>query len=209
MSAKGNLKISMVETSLSDTDLQKQDYGVVSTTLQRRGFEIFYECQTSTLTEFQRRLYNKVLVRAPKRFCFFLDPLIISFVLRDACDVSEVDYVWIYLDDGGEIGCSAGLRREDQNEGVNLAMRLLDRHLEKYVIDTYDRRTREDMLRVWETQLNLKECPTCANPSLTRTFTVIDHHKFRGWICSACAHHVILHIDVLSYLEQKAAKISC
>lgn len=197
----GDLKVSMVETNLSDLGLDGKHYKFAFNLLKEKGFEALYECQTSVLTHFQRELYEKIMANAPKGLEIFLDPIIVSFALRDACDISGSDYVWIGLEGNEEIGCSAWVRDEDREKVLELTIRLLRGHLEKYIIDAYDRQAREDMVKVWEAQFKLQECSVCGKTSLDRRPVIFNKHKLRGWFCSDCGHHIILHSDALKYLE--------
>lgn len=203
MSDMANLKVAMVEanpSSLGSLGLEGKDYGFASEILRQKEFEIFYECRTSVLTQFQRELYEKFLSETPRDLAPFLDPIILSFALKDACDFSGVDYVWLDLEEKDEIGNSAWLRKEDQKKVLDLAIRFLERHLEKYIIDAYDRRTRDDMVQIWEAQVKLQECPICRTSSLERRLIMTKKQKLRGWTCSSCGHHIILPSDALEYL---------
>jgi hypothetical protein len=196
-----DLSISNVETNLSDLVLNGKQYKSAFNLLKEKGFEALYECQTTVLTNFQRELYEKILALAPKGLEVFLDPIILSFALRDACDISGSDYVWIDLEGGGEIGCSAWVKDEGREKVSKSAIRLLRNHLEKYIIDAYDRRAREDMIKLWDAQLKLQGCPVCGENSLDRRPVIFNKYMLRGWVCSDCGHHVILHSDALKYLE--------
>ena len=200
MSDMANLKVAMMETNpsnLRSLGLEGKGYGSALEVLRQNEFEVFYECRTSVLTKFQKELYEKVLSEVPKDLAIFLDPIIVSFALKDACDFSGVDYVWLDLEGEDEVGNSAWVRKEDQKKVLDLAIRFLERHLEKYIIDAYDRRTREDMVRIWEAQVKLQECPICGSSSLERRLIMTKKQKLRGWTCSSCGHHVILPSDAL------------
>jgi hypothetical protein len=194
----------MVETNLPGIALQGHSYDEASERLRELDFDVFYDCRTSILSPGQRGLYDVILSRIPNDLKVFLDPIIVSFVLRDACDISEADYVWLDLEEGEEVGCSAWLKRGDHDAVLAEAMYLLERHLEKYVIDAYDRRTRDDMLRVWEAQLDLQECVICGDASPRRRLLDVADHKLRGWRCSTCGHRTVLHSDVLTLLRERA-----
>jgi len=84
---------------------------------------------------------------------------------------------------------------------LTLMTDLLLNHLEKYVVDAYDRLTREDMARVWEAQIELKECPVCGSNALTRRLVKRNAQELRSWVCSACRHHVILPSDALTFIR--------
>jgi hypothetical protein len=207
MSTRGRSRISMVETNLPGFALQGHTYAEASERLRDLDFEVFYECRTSILSPGQRGLYDVILSKLPNDLKVFLDPIIVSFVLRDACDISEADYVWLDLEEGEEVGCSAWLKREDQDAVLDEALYLLGHHLEKYVIDAYDRRTRDDMLRVWEAQLDLQECVICGDASPSRRVLAVADQKLRGWICSTCGHRTVLHSDVLALLRGRAKPV--
>jgi len=203
MGRADDLKVSMSEASLADLDLEGESYGVVSDLLKGRGLATLYECRMNVLTEFQRGLYEGVMAKVPKEIALFLDPIVVSFALRDACDISGVDFVWLDLEGDGDLGCSVWVREGDGDVVVALAFGLLRRHLEKYLIDVYDRGTREDMVRVWEAGLRLQECPICGEPSPERRVIAVNKRRFRGWTCTGCRHHVVVPSDVLDYLNSR------
>jgi len=200
MKEMGILRVSMVETNLRELDLESKPYTEAFETLRNLGLEVLYESRTSVLTPFQRELYEKTVKRAPKKVSVLLDPIVVAFAIHDACDFSGFDYAWLDLEGGDEIGNSAWARG-GQEEILNLAMRLMRRHLEKYVLDAYDRRTREDMIRVWEAQLKLLACPVCGESSLERRPILTNKHMIRSWTCTNCGHHVTVQADVLQYLQ--------
>ena len=203
MNDMSNFKITMIETNrlnLRELDLEGKSYDFAIQVLKRDDLEIIYECCTSILTQFQRELYEKLLQEFPKELSIFLDPIIVSFALKDACDFSGVDYAWLDLDGEDEVGNSAWVSKEDQKKVIKNTFRFLEHHLEKYVIDAYDRRTREDIARIWEAQLKLQECPICGSSDLERRLIVTKGQKLRGWYCSNCRHHVILPSDILECL---------
>lgn len=201
MDEMADLSVVMVETNLSDLTIGEKRYGDASTILKENSLEILYECRTSVLTEFQRELYGTITPKA-RDLTIFLDPIIISFALRDACDISGLDYVWLDLDGEEEIGCSAWVKGEDREVVRSLMHRLLKRHLDKYIIDAYDRRTRENMTRIWEAELKFHECAICGEASLDRQQIPSQNHHLRGWVCSNCGHHIILPTDILEHIEE-------
>ena len=201
MSSAEDLKVSMFEARPTDLDLEGKNYGASSNILKSRGLTVLYECSMKVLTEFQRDLYAKVIAKVPREITLFLDPITVSFALRDACDVSTVDYVWLDLETDDQVGCSAWVKEKDANAVIGLAVELLKRHLEKYLIDAYDYGTREDMIRIWEAGLGLQECPLCGAVSPERRVIVANKRKFRGWTCKSCGYHVIIPSDVLDYLN--------
>ena len=200
MKEMGILRVSMVESNLRELDLENKTYSEAFETLRSRGLEVLYESRTSVLTPFQRELYEKTIERAPKKVAILLDPIVAAFAIHDACDLSGLDYAWLDLEGEDEIGNSAWARGGEE-EIVNLAMRLLRTHLEKYVLDAYDRQTREDMMRVWEAQLKLLACPICGDSALERSPILMNKHMIRSWACTNCSHHVTVQADVLQYLQ--------
>lgn len=198
----GDLKVSMFETSIGNLDLEDKEYNTVSDLLKSLGLTILYESSMSVLTEFQRGLYESVMAKAPREMALFLDPIVVSFALRDACDLSGVDYVWLDLEGDDEVGCSAWVRKKDGDTVIGLAIDLLRRHLAKYLIDVYSRETREDMVRVWEAGLELQVCPICGETSLKRRLIATNKYRLRGWTCAECGHHMIVPSDALDYLNK-------
>lgn len=204
MTEMANFTVTIAETdsaSLKDLGLEGKSYDSASQLLRQSEFEILYECRTSVLTQFQRELYEKFLHDIPKEMAMLLDPIIVSFALKDACDFSGVTYVWLDLDGNDELGNSAWVKREDQKKVLDSVVSLLERHLEKYIIDAYDRKTREDLARIWEAQVKLEACSVCGSSSLERRLIVTNGRKLRGWICHDCANHVIVPSDALEYLN--------
>lgn len=208
MSSTVDLKVSMVEARSVNLDFEGKNYSAASNHLKSLGLAVLYECSMKVLNEYQRGLYTKVLAKVPREIALFLDPIVLSFVLRDACDLSGVDYVWLDLEGEDEVGCSAWVKDKDANAVISLAIDLLKRHLEKYLIDAYDHDTREDMIRVWEAGLGLKECPICGAASPDRRIITTNKHKFRGWTCKSCGYHVILPSDALDYLPSSKVAVS-
>jgi len=200
MNEMGRLRVSMVETNLRELDLENKTYTEAFEALRSRGLEVLYESRTGVLTPFQRELYEKTVKRAPKEVSILLDPIVVAFAVHDACDLSSLDYAWLDLEGEDEIGNSAWAR-DAQEEILSLAMRLLRAHLEKYVLDAYDRQTREDMVRVWEAQLKLLACPVCGESSLERRPILTNKQMVRSWVCADCGHHVVVQADVLKYLQ--------
>lgn len=197
-----DMKVAMSESNLTNVDLEGKNYGAASTDIKSLGLSIIYECRMHSLNDFQKKLYEKVIAKTPKNIALFADPIVVSFALKDACDISGVDYVWLDLEGENEVGCSAWVKEKDEDDVINLAISLLKRHLEKYLIDAYDRRTREDLANVWDTGLGLEECPVCGKTPIERRTIAANNYKFRGWTCSACGHHVIVTSDALDYLKR-------
>lgn len=203
MSSAEKLKVSMFETRAVNLDLEDKNYGAASDLLKGHGLVILYECGMKVLNEFQRGLYTKVMSKVPREIVLFLDPIVLSFALRDACDLSGVDYVWLDLEGEDDVGCSAWVKENDSDAVISLAVDLLKRHLDKYLIDAYDHGTREDMIRVWAAGLGLQACPICGVASPERRVIAVNKHKLRGWTCKGCGYHVILPSDSLDYFSGK------
>ena len=203
MSEVENYKIAMSETSIPDLDLEEKKYATVTSLLKSRDLSNIYECHMKTLTPFQRDLYEKVLTKVPREMSLFAEPIVVSFALKDACDVSGVDYVWLDLEGEDDVGCSAWVREKDRDSIISLAIDLLKRHMEKYIIDVNDRGTRDDLAKVWEAGLGLKECSVCGKSSPERRTIAANSYKFRGWTCSGCGHHVIVPSDTLNFLAHR------
>ncbi|MFH0897628.1 MAG: hypothetical protein V1850_06245 [Candidatus Bathyarchaeota archaeon] len=203
MSMAENLKVSMFEARTVNLDLVDKSYDAASNLLRRHGLMVLYECGMNVLNEVQRGLYSKVISKVPREIVLFLDPIVLSFALRDACDLSGVDYMWLDLEGEDDVGCSAWVNEKDSNAVISLAIDLLKRHLEKYLIDAYDHGTREDMMRVWDAGLGLQACPICGEASPERRVIAANEHKFRGWTCKSCNYHVILPSDSLDYFGDK------
>jgi len=196
-------KVTIVESNLHDLSLAAATYEPVSEELRKRGFEILYESCTDILTTFESELFQKMVARAPKDIAPLLDPIVMAFAIHDASDLSKTDYVWLDLEGNNEIANSAWVRKENQEEVIAIAFRLLERNLEKYILDTYDRRTRDDMVSVWEAQLSISECPVCGKNSLKRAPLQLGKKRLRGWACANCNHHVMVQTDVLDFLLSK------
>jgi len=203
MSDMGALRVTMVESNLPELSLITTTYKDAAEELRGRSFEILYESRTSILTTFQKELYEKISVRISKEKAMFLDPIVLSFAIRDACDLSRADYVWLDLEGDDEIANSVWTRKESQEDIITLAIKLLRRHLEKYILDAYDRHTREDLASVWEAQFKLEACPVCGQPSLKREPILTNTHKLRSWVCTNCGHYIMVQSDVLEYLLSK------
>lgn len=201
MNSVEDLRVSMFETSIAGLDLEGKSYSVISDVLKKRGLTLLYGCRTRVLTEPQRSLYEKMLIEVPREIALFMDPIVVSLALRDACDVSGVDYVWLDLEGDDDVACSCWMMEKDRAVVMGLTIGLLRRHLEKYLIDTYDHVTREDMVKVWEAGLGLEQCPICGKASPERRVIAASKRKFRGWTCKDCGHHVVVPSDILEYLK--------
>ncbi|MFQ6074835.1 MAG: hypothetical protein ACE5Z5_01695 [Candidatus Bathyarchaeia archaeon] len=199
-------RVAMVEAyppeSASKLGLEGKTYGFASNLLGKEGFELLYESRTGVLSPFQRELYEAFLKKVPEDLTRLVDPIVISFAVKDACDYSNVDYFWIDLEETEDVGNGAWVREKDRNHLLGLTVRFLESHLEKYVIDEYDRRTRENLTRAWEAQLKLPGCQICGANSLERGLIVIGGRKLRCWICPSCGHHMCLPSDVLDHLKR-------
>ena len=198
-----NLLVAIVETSIPHLgeDLVGKTLEEATSVLLGRDFELLCESKTSVLNPAQRKLYEQLLSKVPKKVTIFLDPIIVSFALKDACDLSNVDYIWLDLEGHDDLGNMVWTEKAKEDRILTLMNDLLLNHLEKYVVDAYGRLTREDMARVWEAQIALKECPVCGENSLTRRLVKRGARKLRSWVCSACRHHVILPSDTLEFIR--------
>jgi hypothetical protein len=204
MSEMGQLRVSMVESNLPELDLENKSYSLAFERLKSRGLEVLYESRTSVLTTLQRELFWKTVNRASNNIRIFLDPIVVSFAIHDACDLSDTDYAWLDLEGEDEVGNSAWTK--GGNEGIlDISEGLLKKHLEKYILDAYDRHTREDMVRVWEAGLKLLQCPICGESSLERKPIILNNNIIRSWVCSDCEYHVTVQTDVLNYLKNNGA----
>ena len=85
---------------------------------------------------------------------------------------------------------------------MDLAVVFLKNHVEKYLIDVYDRHTREDLVRVWEAELEIRECPICGGSLPKRQQIALNDYKIRGWVCRYCGHHMVVPSDALNYLSK-------
>ena len=204
MKEMGHLRVSMVESNLQELDLESKTYSEAVQTLRDQRLQVLYESRTSVLTPFQRELYEKAVRRAPKVIGLLLDPIVVAFAIHDACDLSGYDYIWLDLEGEDEIGNCAWVR-SGEIQILDLAGVLLRKHLEKYVLDAYDRQTRDDMVRVWEAQLKLLACSVCGESSLDRKPILTNGHVIRSWMCSGCGHHVTVQADVIRYLQSNGA----
>jgi hypothetical protein len=200
MKEMGLLRVSIVESNLPELDLENTTYSIAVEKLRNRGLEVFYESRTSILSPFQRELYEKALNKVPKEVSILLDPITVAFAIHDACDLSDLDYAWLDLDGDNEVGNSAW-SKGNHEEIVDIATELLRKHLEKYILDAYDRHTREDMVRVWEAQLKLLACPICGASSLERKPIILNNNVIRSWVCTSCNYYVTVQTDVLKYLQ--------
>jgi hypothetical protein len=198
------LRVSMVESNLPELDLENKTYNIASETLKNRGLEVLYESRTSVLTPLQRELYGKAVNKASKNISILLDPIVVAFAIHDACDLSSFDYAWLDLEGDDEVGNSAWVKGGHEDV-LGIAIKMLRKHLEKYILDAYDRHTREDMVRVWEAQLKLLACPICGGSSLERKPIIMNNNMIRSWICVDCGYHVTVQTDVLKYLQTEGA----
>lgn len=197
------LTIAIVETSVPKVgqNLMGKTLEQVTDVLSERGLELLYESRTSVLNESQRKLYERILKTIPRRWAIFVDPIIISFALKDACDRSSSEYIWLDLEGNDDLGNAVWTEKAREEDILRLMGEFLRNHLEKYVIDAYGRLTREDMARVWEAQIDIKECPICEANPLKRKLIKRNKQELRGWTCSKCRHHVILPSDTLKFIE--------
>ncbi len=213
MSAGGTaptLTIAMVETSVPNLgqDFIGKTLDEVADTLATQGLERLYESRTGVLSPSQRQSYERLLAAVPSKLTVFLDPIILSFALKDACDLSSSAYVWLDLEGNDDLGNAVWTETTRDDEILQLMTRLVQDHLEKYVIDAYDRLTREDMTRVWEAQIDIEACPVCGRTPLTRRLIKRSDAELRGWVCAGCSHHMILPADILAFIETNRAFFS-
>jgi hypothetical protein len=196
------LTIAIVETSVPNVgqNLVGKTLEQATDDFPERGLELLYESRTSVLNESQRKLYEKIFAKVPSKLTIFVDPIIISFALKDACDRSSSEYIWLDLEGNDDLGNAVWTEKAQEEDILRLMSEFLRNHLEKYVIDAYDRLTREDMARVWEAQIDIKECPICGANPLTRKLVKRNKQELRGWTCSKCRHHVILPSDILEFI---------
>ena len=146
MAKKDTVKPSMIESYPPELS---QELGVIGlsyeeafSVLKNTDLVLLYESSTGTLTERQRNLFENFWERASKELKAFLDPLIVSFAVHDACDSSDADYIWFDLAEGENISSCAWVKSGKDQEITKLAMELIEKHLEKYLIDAYDRQAR-------------------------------------------------------------------
>ncbi len=205
MNEASKAMVSMVESyppeSVINLKMESRPYDLAFNTLKARGSDLFYESRTGVLTPSQRELYEGFLKKIGTDLAKILDPIVIAFAVKDACDLSMVDYVWLDLEWGGDVGSCAWVKRKDYDEVFKLTVRLLSRHLEKYILDEYDRRTREDLTRAWEAQMRLPECQVCGTPSPERKLIAVEGGKLRGWSCPACGNQTNLPSDIMELLQ--------
>jgi hypothetical protein len=202
-----DMQVSMIETNLSNLELKGKKYAFAVKALEEAGLKTIYVYQTGVLTQSQRALYEHFTAKA-EDIAIPLDPILVSFALRDACDLSGLDYVCLDLEGDNEIGFSAWLRRENEEEVLALAVTLLKRHLDKYLLDAYDRRARENMVNIWEAQLSLQECSVCGATSLERDTMILEKSEVRCWKCPDCGRNVVLPSDILEHLREGLAQNS-
>lgn len=206
------VKIVMVEVYppelASSLSLQFKSYTFATNVLKTEGFLPFYEFHTGILTTTQRGFFEEIVSRAPKKIRVLLDPLIISFAVRDACDISGVEYVWLDLEENDDVGSSAWVKEKDIEQVSQTTFHLVESHIGKYLLDAYDRKTREDLERAWQAELRLPECQVCGA-------TVIERRKpplkasgltMRGWKCSNCGFQTLLPSDVLELVEKRRVR---
>jgi hypothetical protein len=197
------LTITMIETNIRDLEknLVGKKLSYASNSLSDRDLELLFQSSTSVLSTPQQKMYEIIVSNLPKNLMIFLDPIIVSFALKDACDSSNADFVWIDLEGSENVGNSVWVKREDEKEVLKLMQDFLKHHLEKYLVDAYDRWTREDLSGIWEAKIRLKECPICKGNPFDQKLIKINDQKLRGWICSACGHHTILPSDTLKFIR--------
>jgi len=185
--------------------LQSKSLTFAANILKTENFTPFYEFHTGVLTPTQRGFFEEIVSKAPRRLQVLLDPLIVSFAIRDACDLSGAEYVWLDLEENNDVGSSVWIREKDVERVQNVVFHLLESHIGKYVLDAYDRKTREDLERAWEAELKLLECQICGATVIERRHPPLkaDGVWLRGWSCSNCGFQMILPSDVLKLVERR------
>jgi hypothetical protein len=206
------VKIVMVESYppeiTSSLSLQSKSYTFAENILKTEGFVPFYEFHTGILTSTQRGFFEEMVSRAPKKIKVFLDPLIVSFAVRDACDLSGVEYVWLDLEKNDDVGSSAWIKKKDVEKLYQTTFHLIDSHIGKYLLDAYDRKTREDLERAWQAELRLPECQVCGATVIERKTPPlkVNGERLRGWSCSNCGFQTLLPSDELELVEARRVK---
>jgi hypothetical protein len=202
------LRVSLVESYpaefANDLGLAGKTLGEAAEILRSRRYDLFYQCRTSVLTESERASFTKVRSKMTGGLGVLLDPLTVSFAVKDACDVSGVSYIWLDLDGDGDAGNCAWIESKDHDHVLGLTIGFLERHLEKYVIDAYARSTRESMSRLWNAELEYSGCWLCGSSSMGRRLAKLKDHKLRTWVCPSCNFHVIAPDDILQLLGEYA-----
>jgi len=207
MSDDDKVKIVMVESYPSEIasslSLQSKSYTFAENILKTEGFIPFYEFHTGILTSTQRGFFEEVVSRAPKKMKILLDPLIVSFAIRDACDLSGVEYFWLDLEKNDDVGSSAWIREKDIEKLYETTFHLIASHIGKYLLDAYDRKTREDLERAWLAELRLPECQVCGATVIERKMPPMKFsgETLRGWNCSNCGFQTLIPSDVLELVE--------
>lgn len=206
------VKIVMVESYppeiTSSLSLQLKSYTFAENILKTEGFVPFYEFHTGILTSTQRGFFEEMVSRAPKKIKVFLDPLIVSFAVRDACDLSGVEYVWLDLEKNDDVGSSAWTKERAVEKLYQTTFHLIDYHIGKYLLDAYDRKTREDLERAWQAELRLPECQVCGATVIERKMPPmkVSGEIIRGWSCSNCGFQTLLPSDELELVEARRVK---
>ncbi len=208
MAKKDTVKTSMIESYPPELG---QELGLVGlsdeeafSVLKKTDMVLLYESSTGILTERQRKLFENFWDSASKELKAFLDPLIVSFAVHDACDSSDANYIWFDLAEGENISSFAWIKSGKDKEITKLAIELLEKHLEKYLIDAYDRQAREGIANLWNTDLAIPECWYCSSKnSMVRKVITVNDNKFRAWSCTKCSHNTVSPKDILEYLKKK------
>ena len=208
MAKKDTIKPSMIESyppELSqELGLTGLSYEEAFNVLKKTDMILLYESNTGILTERQRKLFENFWERSSKELKAFLDPLIVSFAVHDACDSSDADYIWFDLTEGENISSYAWVKSGKDQEVTKLAIELLGKHLEKYLIDAYDRQAREGIANLWNTELAIPECWYCSSKnSMVRKIITVNDNKFRAWACTKCSHNTVSPKDILEYFKKR------
>jgi len=201
-----SLRVSLVESYpaefAGDLGLAGKTLDEATEFLRVKEYDLFYECRTSVLTEPERIAFARVRTKMPGGLGVLLDPLTVSFAVKDACDISGVSYVWLDLYGDGDAGNCVWIASKDHDHVLGLTIYFLERHLEKYLIDAYARSTREDMSRLWNAELKFQVCWFCGSDSMKRQLVKLKGNKLRSWICMNCGFHVVVPDDILQLLGE-------
>jgi len=201
-----SLRVGLVESYpaefAGDLGLMGKTLDEATQILGAKEYDLFYQCRTSVLTDPERASFAKVRSKMPGGFGVLLDPLTVSFAVKDACDISGVNYVWLDLDGDGDAGNCAWVASKDHDHVLGLTIHFLERHLEKYLIDAYAKPTREDISGLWNAELKFSNCWFCGSNSLKRQLVKLRDHKLRSWVCPNCGFHVVLPDDILQLLRE-------
>jgi len=207
MTTRSTLKLSMIESYPPDLGqglgLAGLTYEDAFNVLKKTNMVLLYESNTGVLTSKQRQLFENILEKVPSEIKAFLDPLIVSFAVHDACDSSDTKYLWLDFTEGDNISSSAWVEHGRDEEVLKRTVELLEKNLEKYVIDAYDRQAREGITSIWSAELAIPECWYCGTRgSMVKKIIAVNDKRVRGWTCNKCGHSMILPQDILENLKK-------